>query len=145
MKKIILSTLLLATVTLGMNAFVPQKNSVTVGTTQDGEKAAEIKFDTLTHDFGTFAEKDGVVKCTFKFTNVGNAPLIIHQAIASCGCTVPNYPKDPIKPGEGGAIDVTYNGAGKFAGRFKKNITVRSNAKESSVVRLTIEGNMTTE
>lgn len=145
MKKILLCTLLLSSVAFGIQALEPQKSSVSVSTTQDGEKAAEIKFDTLSYDFGTFAEKEGVVKCTFYFTNVGNAPLIIHQAIASCGCTVPNYPKDPIKPGERGTIDVSYNGAGKFPGKFKKNITVRSNAKENGVVRLTIEGNMTKE
>lgn len=145
MKKILLSALLLAGMAFGLQAIEPQKTSVTLTTQQDGEKAAEIKFDTLTHDFGTFAEKDGAVQCTFKFTNVGNAPLIIHQAIASCGCTVPSYPKDPIKPGERGAIEVTYNGAGKYAGPFKKLITVRTNAKETGVVRLTIEGNMKKE
>ena len=82
------------------------------------------------------------MQCTFTFTNVGTAPLIIHQAIASCGCTVPTYTKDPIKPGEKGSIDVTYNGQGKFPGKFRKTITVRTNAKESAVVRLSIEGTM---
>jgi hypothetical protein len=67
---------------------------------------------------------------------------VIHQAIASCGCTVPTYTKTPIKPGESGTIDVTYNGKGKFPGRFKKNISVRTNAKNSELVKLTIEGNM---
>lgn len=111
---------------------------------QDG-KAAEIKFDTTSHDFGKFSEKDPIVKCTFSFTNTGNAPLVIHQAMASCGCTVPSYTKDPIKPGQKGTIDVTYNGKGKYPGKFKKTITVRSNAKEAGIVRLYIEGNMTAE
>ena len=48
---------------------------------------AEIKFDKTTHDFGTFSENNPVVSCTFKFTNIGDAPLVIHQAVASCGCT----------------------------------------------------------
>lgn len=122
----------------------PQKTTVNVASpsASQAEKAAEIKFENTIHDFGTFSEADPVVKCTFKFTNVGDAPLVIHQAIASCGCTVPTYTKSPIAPGETGTIDVTYNGKGKFPGHFKKTITIRSNAKENGVTRLTIEGNM---
>ena len=103
--------------------------------------AQEIKFDKLTHNFGTFSEKDPVVSCVFTFTNVGDAPLVINQAVASCGCTVPEYTKTPIKPGEKGEIMVTYNGAGKFPGHFKKSITVRTNGKVE-MTRLYIEGTM---
>jgi hypothetical protein len=142
MKKIILSALLVLAGAMGVQAQT-QKTDVNVAkTTSSTAKAAEIKFDTLSHDFGTFSEKDPIVKCTFNFTNVGDAPLIIHQAIASCGCTVPTYTKDPIKPGEKGTIEVTYNGQGKFPGKFRKVVTVRSNAKDTAVARLTIEGNM---
>lgn len=105
------------------------------------EGGADIKFDKTTHDFGTFSENDPKVTCTFKFTNTGDGLLIIHQAIASCGCTVPQYSKEPIKPGESGEIIVTYNGAGKFPGHFKKSITVRTNAK-SEIVRLYVTGDM---
>lgn len=108
----------------------------------EAEKTAEIKFDSLKIDLGTFSEKNPVQSCTFTFTNVGDAPLILNQAFASCGCTVPTYTKDPVKPGEKGKIDVTYNGRGKFTGVFTKTITVRSNAK-NEIVRLTITGNMT--
>ena len=90
---------------------------------------AEIKFDKLTHDFGNFSESTPVVSCTFVFTNTGDKPLVINQAVASCGCTVPEYTKDPVKPGEKGEIKVTYNGTGKFPGHFKKSITVRTNGK----------------
>ena len=106
------------------------------------EKQAEIKFDTLRHDFGTFSEKDGEQHCSFQFTNVGNAPLIINQAFASCGCTAPSYTKDPVQPGDTGRIDVVYNGRGKFPGHFAKTVTIRSNAK-TEIVRLTVEGTMT--
>ena len=57
---------------------------------------ADIKFDKTTHDFGKFSENSPVVSCTFTFTNIGDAPLVIHQAVASCGCTVPDYTKEPI-------------------------------------------------
>lgn len=111
---------------------------------QNSPKNAEIKFEKTSHDFGTFPEADPIVKCTFVFTNTGNAPLVIHQAIASCGCTVPAYTKEPVKPGEQGKIEITYNGKGKYPGRFKKSITVRTNAKKE-MVRLYIEGNMQAE
>ena len=102
---------------------------------------AEIKFEKTSHDFGTFSESSPKVTCVFKFTNTGDKLLVIHQAIASCGCTVPQYPKKPIKPGEGGEIIVTYDGAGKFPGHFKKSITLRTNAKQE-IVRLYVEGDM---
>lgn len=101
---------------------------------------AEIKFEKTSHNFGSFPETEKV-SCTFKFTNTGDNMLVIHQAIASCGCTVPQYPKQPIKPGESGEIKVTYDGSGKFPGHFKKSITLRTNAKQE-IVRLYIEGDM---
>ncbi|MGN0069418.1 MAG: DUF1573 domain-containing protein [Prevotella sp.] len=102
---------------------------------------AEIKFEKTTINFGKFSESDPVQKCVFKFTNVGTAPLIINQAVASCGCTVPSYTKAPIKPGESGEVKVTYNGKGKFPGHFKKTITIRTNGA-TEMTRLYIEGDM---
>jgi hypothetical protein len=106
------------------------------------QKPAEIRFDKLTHNFGTFSEKEPVVTCTFTYTNIGEQPLIINQAVASCGCTVPEYTKERVKPGEKGQIKVTYNGTGKFPGHFKKSITIRSNGAVE-MTRLYIEGDMT--
>ena len=110
---------------------------------QDQEQTgpAEIKFEKMTHNFGKFSVKDPVVKCTFNFTNVGGQPLIINQAVASCGCTVPKYTKEPIMPGKSGQIEVTYNGSGKPLGHFRKSITVRTNGKEE-LTRVYIEGDM---
>ena len=111
-------------------------------TTAFAQKPAEIKFEKLTHDFGTFSEKNPVVTYTFIYTNVGEQPLVINQAVASCGCTVPEYTKTPVKPGEQGKLKVTYNGTGKFPGHFKKSITVRTNGAVE-MTRLYIEGDMT--
>lgn len=105
------------------------------------QNQAQIKFDKLTHDFGTFSENSPIQEATFTFTNVGQAPLIINQAVASCGCTIPSYTKTPIKPGQSGAIKVTYNGKGKFPGHFKKSITIRTNGNPE-MTRLYIEGVM---
>ena len=106
------------------------------------QKPAQIKFEKTTHNFGTFSEKNPKVSCSFSFTNVGEEPLVVNQAIASCGCTVPEYTKTPIQPGEKGEIKVTYNGEGKFPGHFKKSITVRTNGAVE-MTRLYIEGDMT--
>lgn len=127
MKKILLTSIFMI---IGLVAFAAQ----------DG--GADIKFDKTSHNFGTFSEDNPKVTCTFKFTNTGDKLLVIHQAIASCGCTVPLYPKEPIKPGEGGEITVTYDGSGKFPGHFKKSITLRTNAKKE-IIRLYVEGDMT--
>ena len=105
------------------------------------QKPAQIKFDNVSHNFGSFSEKEPVVSHSFTFTNIGEQPLVINQAIASCGCTVPKYTKEPIAPGEKGEIKVTYNGEGKVPGHFKKSITVRTNGAVE-MTRLYIEGDM---
>ncbi len=102
---------------------------------------AEIHFDKTTHNFGEFSEATPVKTCTFTFTNVGNEPLVINQAVASCGCTVPEYSKEAVQPGEKGTITVTYNGRGKYPGHFKKSITIRSNSK-NNMTRIYVMGNM---
>ncbi len=71
----------------------------------------------------------------FVFTNTGNAPLIITNAKAGCGCTTPDYPKEPIQPGKTGIIKVTYNAA--TMGGFTKTVTVDSNGGQ---ITLTIKG-----
>ena len=125
MKKLILFTLMLI---CGFTATMAQK-------------PAEIKFDTITHNFGEFSKENPIVSCKFKFTNVGEQPLVINQAVGSCGCTVPKYPKEPIEPGKSGEIEVTYNGTGKSLGHFKKSVTVRTNGAVE-ISRLYIEGDM---
>ena len=107
----------------------------------NAQKQADIKFDKTTMDLGKFPESNPVQKCTCTFTNTGNAPVIINQAIASCGCTVPEYTKEPVAPGKTGTINVTYNGKGKFPGFFKKTITIRTNGK-TEMTRLYISGEM---
>ncbi len=100
--------------------------------------AADMKFDEEVHDYGTINQGvDGAYM--FKFKNVGKEPLIINNARGSCGCTVPDWPKEPIKPGAIGQIKVTYDT--KRVGAFTKTVTISSNAKESNKI-LTIKGNI---
>ncbi len=101
---------------------------------------AEIKFDKTSHNFGTFSEAQPQT-VTFTFTNTGDKPLIVQQVFTSCGCTVAEYTKTEVKPGEKGSVTATYNGKGQTLGHIKKMITVRTNAS-NSIVRLYIEGNM---
>jgi len=101
-----------------------------------------ISFDKKEWDWGSFSEDNPIQKCVFTFTNTGDAPLVINQAVASCGCTVPKFTKTPVRPGETGTINVTYSGKGKVPGHFRKSITVHSNGKPE-IVRLYIEGIMT--
>ena len=108
------------------------------------QRPAQIKFDKTTVNFGTISEKSPVATCTFTFTNIGEQPLVINQAIASCGCTVPEYSKEPIPAGGKGEIKVTYNGEGKFPGHVKKSVTVRTNGA-IEMTRIYIEGEMKAE
>ena len=92
-------------------------------------EAAIMEFENVKYDFGKVKEGDNV-SYTFKFKNSGKSPLIITNATATCGCTTPTYPHEPIAPGGSGNIDVTFNSTGKN-GLQDKVITVTSNASPS--------------
>ncbi len=88
-----------------------------------------MEFEKVEHDFGTITQ--GTPQETvFKFTNTGDAPLVITKATSSCGCTVPNPPKDPIPPGEQGELLVKFNGTGQ--NQVTKTITVVANTVKGS-------------
>ncbi|MCU0361236.1 MAG: DUF1573 domain-containing protein [Bacteroidia bacterium] len=97
---------------------------------------ADIKMDKMTHDYGTIKQGDNG-ECEFKFTNNGKEPLVITNCQGSCGCTVPECPKNPILPGKSGTIKVKYDT--QRVGGIYKTVTVNSNAKSGNVV-LTIKG-----
>jgi hypothetical protein len=87
-----------------------------------GTDTATVKFKVTTFSFGKI--KQGVpVTTEFSFTNTGSKPLIIENAEAGCGCTTPDYPKEPIMKGKSGKIKVTYNAAS--TGQFTKNVNVK--------------------
>src|SRR5574344_1412375 len=82
-----------------------------------------IKLDKTIHDFGDVLIADGALKCTFNITNISSAPIVIHNIISSCGCTTPQWTKEPIRPNESGTIEVVYsNDQGPYP--FDKNLTV---------------------
>jgi uncharacterized repeat protein (TIGR01451 family) len=96
----------------------------------EGPKA-EIVFEQTLHNFGDIHQGD-VVTYVFKFKNTGKAPLVLSNVLVTCGCTAPEWPKEPILPGKKGEIKVSFNSAGKM-GAQNKVITVQSNAPQTTV------------
>jgi hypothetical protein len=95
--------------------------------------APEITFENDIIDMGTYMQYDDESsRCEFNFVNTGKEPLIIEKCKGSCGCTVPEWPKEPIAPGETGVIKVNYDE--KRVGPYTKSITITSNAKTSPMV-----------
>ncbi len=110
-----------------------------VGFAQEVEKKVEgpvIKWEESTFDFGDIAQGEQV-EHTFKFTNVGNEPLIITNVQVTCGCTTPKgWPRDPIMPGGKSEITVGFNSAGKM-GKQDKAVTLVSNAVGTNRINFT--------
>lgn len=106
------------------------------------KKRPKIKFDRTTYYFGLIEEGE-TITTKFWFDNIGDAPLLIKDASATCGCTYPGYPFVPIKPGERSSINVSFNSKGKF-GKQKPVVTVQTNAS-SKPIKLYLEGEVKTE
>jgi hypothetical protein len=100
-------------------------DSATASNSTNAANAPVMKFEKETHDFGKIKTGEKVT-FDFKFTNTGKSPLIITDALASCGCTKPIWPTTPIKPGESGNIRVVFNSAAKM-GLQDKQITIKAN------------------
>ena len=115
-------------------------NPVTASSSKNSKDIVPVfQFDNESHDFGTIKGGEKI-SFAFRFKNVGRGDLVIRAAQGSCGCTVPEYPKEPVKPGDGGIINVTFNSEGK-EGHQEKTITVISNTMPNTHV-LTITGNV---
>lgn len=129
MKKVLFSMAMTFMAAFAVNTTIAQE--VTGG--------AKIEFKKDTHDYGDIKYgADGA--CTFEFKNTGNAPLIISNAQGSCGCTVPEWPKEPINPGQSGKITVKYDT--KRPGAINKSVTITSNAGNEPTKVLRIKGNV---
>ena len=102
-----------------------------------------VKFNEKTHDFGTVKEEDGRITCTFSFDNLLATPISIKNVRASCGCTTPNWSREPIAPNAKGEITVTYNTKGR-PGMFQKSVTVTfSDGTQDYTQVLFIKGKVT--
>jgi hypothetical protein len=96
-------------------------------------KVPVIKFNNLVHDYGTIYKNDNGV-CTFTFTNVGKADLQLTNVTSTCGCTVPEWPKEPVPPKQSATIKVSYNTAN--VGTINKSIFVDSNTEERITLQI---------
>lgn len=130
-----------------------QGQSIEASMTQDNQRAqgleqrnvptgpkTDIQFASLEYDFGTI-EQNSHNPTVFTFTNTGENPLIITDAQGSCGCTVPNYPREPIPPGGTGEIEVVYN-PGTQSNRQQKTVTITANTEPATTI-LNIKANVT--
>jgi hypothetical protein len=109
-------------------------------TAVDPSSLGAFKFEELEFDFGTIAEGK-IVEHVFNFVNDGQAPLVISNVTASCGCTTPDYTKTPVKPGETGFVKVAFNSTGK-PGTQAPTVSIQANTSPN-VNRLRLKGNVT--
>ncbi|GAB2794887.1 hypothetical protein HNQ93_002925 [Hymenobacter luteus] len=134
----------------GMNAAAANANDATAAPVVDNPNVANeteapnpnapvMTFAVSEHDFGDIKPGD-VVKHTFEFTNTGKSPLLIENATASCGCTTPNWTKEPIAPGGKGTIDVQFDSHGK-SGIQNKEVAIQANT-QPSITKVVIKTNI---
>lgn len=128
MKNLFLSVVMVAFASLSLFA---QDAAKTVAS------GPEITVNKDVHDYGTI-KQGGNGACEFKITNTGNAPLIISRAKGSCGCTVPEWPKEPILPGKSAIMTVRYDT--KRVGPINKSVTITSNATNNGSLVVRIKG-----
>jgi len=107
------------------------KNPITASGNLDNSEMPEIKFNKDIHDFGLLLQGEKV-SYTFKFKNIGKGDLIIKEATATCGCTVPKYPRKPIAAGENGEIEVIFDSQNR-AGKQVKSVTVWTNCQPNKI------------
>jgi len=108
-------------------------NNPNSATSESGSEAMpKMKFEEDAFDFGEISQGEKV-EHSFKFENMGDADLIISSAVGSCGCTVPSYPKEPVKPGEKAELLVVFNSNGKKGAQHKR-ITIVANTNPNKTV-----------
>ncbi len=140
MKKLILAaSFLLYITTINAQDNKMQTPATVTPAAAENKNAPEMKFDIETYDFGTIKQGDKVTH-DFEFVNSGKEPLIITEAHGSCGCTVPQWPKEPVAKGSKGTIHVEFNSTGKM-GMQDKTVTITSNSKSGQKV-LHLKGNV---
>lgn len=111
-------------------------NPVSASGETDTTMVAAMDFDEILYDFGTISQGEKASH-TYTFTNTGKVDLVITTAKGSCGCTVPDYPRQPIAPGESGEIEVVFNSEGKSGKQHKKIYIVANTNPETNTLAIT--------
>lgn len=125
----------------GHNGSLPSDQAEQEAIVQDSIGQAVITFSELSHDFGTILEGENVV-CYFDYENTGESDLILLSVDATCGCTTPDWNREPVKAGEKKSLKIVFDSTGR-SGAQRKVVTVLSNAS-NVVVKLTIKANIET-
>ena len=125
--------------TYGFNDYHVEEAAAEVVVEAVKEDYPIMNFEETEYHFGNISQ-GSIVEHSFKFTNTGNADLVITNAKGSCGCTVPNYPKEPIAPGESGEINVKFDSKNRSGSQYK-TVTLTTNT-ENGIERLTIKSNV---
>lgn len=121
-------------ITLILSAFLFLAGCKPKGSTQEQftadlvENETVIKFDSDHKDLGRLQDGERVTT-SFRFTNTGNYPLLISEVKGNCGCTVADYPINPIAPKESGMVTITYDSKGSKGLRISKDVTVVANTR----------------
>lgn len=127
--------LLLACVNASENVSSSEvENAATASGNYDPEAQPAFEWTEVEHNYGTIKDGD-VVEHTFTFKNVGKGNLIISDVKASCGCTIPEWSKEPVRPGSGGEIKVKFDSSNKAGGDMEviKTVTVVANTNPNKV------------
>jgi hypothetical protein len=126
-----------STLTLALSFATTSFSQTSSNTTTPAPTGPQISVNKEMHDYGT-VEYAGNGVCEFVVTNTGDQPLVIQEAKASCGCTVPSFPTEPIAPGESAVIYVKYDT--KRPGSINKSIKIKSNATNEEIKVVYIKG-----
>ena len=133
MKKIVRNTTLVALMIFGGASLMSfSEDTIAPLAVESVEQGPQILIESKDFNFGSINQGDKV-EHTFIFKNEGDAPLMVNNAKGSCGCTVPQWPKEPIMPGATGEIHVVFNSAGK-SGRQTKTVTLTTNQADATTV-----------
>ncbi len=139
---IVLSALVVLLASCGNNdkkVAATDATTTSTGTAADTENLTTVQWLDSVQNFGKVVDGEKVI-ITFHFKNTGTKPLIISNVQASCGCTVPSKPEEPIAPGAEGKITAEFNSEGRV-GKATKNLTVQANIKEG-IANLLFEGDV---
>jgi len=142
MKKTLLGILVVCFAAIGCNQQEEKKDEISTELiNNDANSAASFDFEETVIEFGEISQGEKV-KRRYKFKNIGKSDLIISNASGSCGCTVPVYPKKPIKPGAEGEIEVVFDSNGK-RGHVHNTITLIANTVPNKTI-LALKGEVLT-
>lgn len=128
MKNIFINILLVSIITLSLSSCKKNESKINADLI---ENTTLIKFEKELIDFGRLTDGERVT-CSFKFVNSGKSDLIISSVSGNCGCTVADYPKEPIAPGAEGQITVTYDSSNSSGMRISKEVSVLANTSPST-------------